>query len=99
MPEPTTLATARKCPKCNNTGELILKQPTETPELTGYVYQCNYKLCVWLGTRWVVTVDKDDKVPTRDTGHDPKRFPVMPAITKEQRDHVLDWIEDDEAKA
>ncbi len=93
---PTTLKTARKCPKCNKNGELIQKSPTEVPELTGYVFSCANKVCPWFNTRWVVTVDEDDKVPTRDIGHDPKRFPAVPTITEEQQEHVLDWIEDDE---
>ena len=92
----TTLATASKCPKCNNTGDLISKQPTEVPQLTGHVYECKYKLCVWFNTRWIVTVDEDGKVPTRDPGHDPARFPALPKITDKQREKVLDWIEDDE---
>ncbi len=97
MAETTTLATASKCPKCNNVGELIKKAPTEDPKLTGHVFQCNYKLCTWLNTRWIVTVDDDDKVQTRDPGHDPKRFPTVEPITDKQQEHVLDWIEDDEA--
>ncbi len=84
----TTLKTAKKCPKCGNTGEIITQGPTSDPELTGIVFQCDYRLCIWYGTRWVVTVDKDNKVPTRDTGHDPKRFPDLPTITEKQREHL-----------
>ena len=84
----TTLKTAKKCPKCNNLGELIKQERTSDPELTGYVYQCNYKLCTWFGTRWVVTSDKNDVVPTRDIGHDPKRFPALPTITETQRERL-----------
>ncbi len=91
----TTLQTARKCPKCNHEGLLISKQPTEIDELTGYVFQCENKVCPWYSTRWVVTADEDDKVPTRDIGHDPKRFPSVPTITERQRQQLLDRLPDD----
>ena len=97
MGETTTLETASHCPRCNQKGELVLKSPTEDEKVTGYVYKCTTTLCVWFDTRWVVTVDDDDKVQTRDPGHDPKRFPAIPKITDKQREHVLDHIEDDEA--
>ncbi len=86
----TTLQTARKCPKCNNEGAMVTQQPTETPKLTGYVFQCENKVCPWYTTRWVVTADEDDKVPVRDTGHDPKRFPAVPRISERQRQAILD---------
>lgn len=97
MAKTTTLSTARQCPRCNTPGELITKAPTEDVKLTGYVFQCNNKVCPWFDTRWVVTVDDDDKVQTRDPGHDPKRFPAVQPITDKQQDGLLDWIEDDEA--
>ncbi len=91
----TTLATAKKCPKCNNVGDLISKQPTEVPELTGYVFQCMNKVCPWFNTRWVVTADEDDKVPVRDIGHDPKRFPARAVITEEQRERMRTKFDDE----
>ncbi len=89
MSTETTLQTARKCPKCNNEGELIVKERTTNPKLTGHVYQCNNKVCPWYTTRWVVTVDDEDHVQTRDPGHDPKRFPPLPTITEAQRQRLL----------
>lgn len=93
----TTLQTARKCPKCNSEGALVSTQPTEDLKLTGYVYQCENKVCPWFSTRWVVTADEDDKVTTRDPGHDPKRFPAMevPGLSTGRR--VIDSLPDDTA--
>ena len=91
-PEKTTQATASKCPKCNNVGDVVTEQPTENPKIKGIVYQCNYKLCEWYNSRWIITVDEDGFVPTRDIGHTPKRF-QLPPITPGQREQIKKTIE------
>ena len=90
----TTLATAKKCPKCNQVGEQVGEAPTSDPKYTGYVFTCLYKLCVWFETNWIVTVDEDGKVPVRDTGHIKKSFPALPEITPEQRKQIRENFDD-----
>jgi hypothetical protein len=73
----TTFDVAKKCPKCNNYGEIVKENPGSVshPDSKVYTIRCETKLCRWYNTTWIVEVDKDGKVPVRDIGHTQKRFP------------------------
>jgi len=90
----TTLAKAKKCPKCNNLGEQVTQGPTTDPRYTGYIFKCTHKLCLWYDTTWAVTADDEDKVPMMDIGHTKKIFPARKEITEEQRKHIRETFDD-----
>lgn len=90
----TTLAVARKCPKCNNVGTLVKQSKTADPEYTGYIFMCETKICLWGGTTWVVTADSEGVVPVRDIGHVDKTFPDRAKITDEQRKRIRETFDD-----
>ena len=95
----TTIATASKCPKCNQQGEQIAKNQS-APDAKGKRYdvltfKCTYRLCTWLDTNWIVAVDEDGKVPERDTGHIAKSFPDMPEISEMRRQKMLETYDDE----
>ena len=92
----TTLAVAKKCPKCNNTGTLVKKSPTGDPSLEGHVYMCETKTCLWGGTTWIVMVNDEGKVPVMDIGHEKKLFPELPKISPEQMKNLRQSLRDDE---
>lgn len=91
----TTLAVAKKCPKCNNVGTLVGEKPTSDPRLTGHIYMCETKTCLWGGTTWLVMVDENGKVPTMDIGHERKLFPKLPEISEERREQIMKGLADD----
>ena len=94
MPK-TTLNKASKCPKCNNYGELVKKAPTTDHSLTGYVYKCMHKLCLWYDTTWIVTADEDDKVEMMDIGHTAKLFPKRKAMSDADRKRLREMFDDE----
>lgn len=93
MPE-TTLDSAKKCPKCNNYGDQVHQGPTTDPKITGYIFKCMHKLCLWYDTTWVVTADEDGKVPMMDIGHTKKIWPGRREITDEQRKRIRETFDD-----
>jgi hypothetical protein len=90
----TTVAKASKCPKCNQQGDKISEKPSADPKYVVHVYQCNYKLCTWYDTTWIVAVDEDGVVPERDIGHIKKAFPKLPEITDAQHQKLLEDFDD-----
>ena len=91
----TTLSTASKCPKCNNTGEIVKQSPTRDPRITGYVYKCTHSLCLWYNTTWLVTADDDGKVQEAKIGTErlfPKRDDITPAQLKRLRETFDDEV-------
>ncbi len=77
----TTLAKAKKCPRCHQIGTLVKEQKTLDLTYMGYVYTCENGLCSWAGTNWIVMADDEGKVPMMDIGHTNKMFPKMKDIT------------------
>ena len=94
MPSTTTLAKAKKCPKCHNTGTLVSEGRTTDPRYTGYVFTCEHKLCLWYNTSWVVTADDEDNVPMMDIGHTKKVFPKRKDMTEADRQRMRETFDD-----
>lgn len=88
MPEGTgtTFEEAKKCFKCGNPGEETsqTRAPNGVKGILHFI-TCRTPFCPWEDTNWVVQVNDDGSIPTRNTSkRQDKMYPELP-MTAGQR--------------
>ncbi len=90
----TTHEEARRCPKCQEPGNLINKirqnRPTKRGMCTVETYRCDNKRCKTFFDTWIVQVNDDGTIPTRPRG--PKEFP-NPQKMNDMGSGYLEYLE------
>jgi len=98
----TTLEEARRCPRCNEPGELGEKRPVSvwgrdgrrimgiTPGAMLHLFYCRNKRCKWFNTPWEVQINPDGTIPPPDA---PNRArgrlaPIDPALAAAMKDRI-----------
>lgn len=82
----TTFEEARSCPRCGQYGEERTRHPGERGS-TVYVFVCKTEGCKWEDTTWLVQVNRDGSIPTRNRDRMEKEFKPL---TETQKTHARD---------
>lgn len=95
-----TFEEAKRCPKCDNPGELMSTRNVRDNEgrpAKVHILRCQNNRCRWFETDWVVQQLEDGTVPVRE-GMEQKTFPKMPGMTQEKAAEQIKEISDEERK-
>lgn len=89
-----TFEEARRCPKCDQPGQVQEKEErtivaNDGKRATVRVVRCMNKRCRWFDTDWIIQVNDDGTVPVRE-GHQPKAYPSLPGMTTERAQEQAD---------
>lgn len=93
----TTFEEAKRCPKCDQTGELLSTRGVADNEgrpAKLHILRCQNERCSWFDTDWVVQQLHDGTVPVRE-GMERKTFPQVPGMTQEKAAEQIKGINDD----
>lgn len=94
----TTETTARKCPKCGNTGDEINSQLGADNKTVVKTMKCTTVLCRWHDTNWIYSMDEHGKVAEYDyeTKMYPTRDQMPPRPSDQQLEDIFRSIRDEE---
>lgn len=89
------LEEASACPICKQSGSVVRSDKQRTPSgkmATIDTYNCLNERCRWYGTGWVVQLNDDGSIPTRNPnkkGGD-REFDEMPQLWKDRARHDIE---------
>lgn len=90
----TTFDIAKKCPRCGNYGAIVGERPRGGDGSKLYTLLCETVLCTWYNTTWVVEVNAEGKVPTRDDYINPTFGKRIDELTEEEAIAIVKQIND-----
>lgn len=83
----TTFEEARRCPRCKNFGDEWSRHPGDRNS-TVYVFVCVTEGCKWHDTTWIVQVNADGSIPTRNREREDKEFKPL---SETEKQHARDY--------